>query len=130
MANQFERLNIMGINYRIPDLEGFHRNNAFIGEGTVKVTCLDPNAEIHYTTDGSTPTLQSPKYEGPIQVKEQRTLRSAPSVPTEKPVTSPGHASSRANMLRLRLSLPLPKDCRLNGMSLKATSVQTSLKHR
>lgn len=33
LANQFERLNIMGINYRIPDLEGFHRNNAFIGEG-------------------------------------------------------------------------------------------------
>ena len=44
--------------------------NAFIGEGTINVTCLDPTAEIHYTTDGSTPTLQSPVYEGPIKVTE------------------------------------------------------------
>ena len=64
------RLNIMGINYRIPDLEGFNAVNAFIGEGTINVTCLDPTAEIHYTTDGSTPTLQSPVYEGPIKVTE------------------------------------------------------------
>lgn len=70
LANQFERLNIMGINYRIPDLEGFHRNNAFIGEGSVSVTCLDPSADIRYTTDGSIPTLQSSRYEGPIPVKE------------------------------------------------------------
>ena len=44
--------------------------NAFIGEGAINVTCLDPTAEIHYTTDGSTPTLQSPIYEGPIKVTE------------------------------------------------------------
>ena len=70
LSDQFERLNIMGINYRIPDLEGFNAVNAFIGEGTINVTCLDPTAEIHYTTDGSTPTLQSPIYEGPIKVTE------------------------------------------------------------
>ena len=70
LSDQFERLNIMGINYRIPDLEGFNAVNAFIGEGTINVTCLDPTAEIHYTTDGSTPTLQSPVYEGPIKVTE------------------------------------------------------------
>lgn len=70
LSDQFERLNIMGINYRIPDLEGFNAVNAFIGEGAINVTCLDPTAEIHYTTDGSTPTLQSPVYEGPIKVTE------------------------------------------------------------
>lgn len=70
MVNQFERLSIMNVNYRMPDLEGFRDTNAFIGEGTVNITSLDPKAEIRYTTDGSMPTLQSPKYEGPIKVTE------------------------------------------------------------
>ncbi len=70
MADQFRRLNIMDITYRIPDLEGFNETNAFIDEGTVNVTCIDPSADIRYTTDGSLPTLNSTKYEGPIQVTE------------------------------------------------------------
>lgn len=70
LAAQFERLNIMGINYRIPDLEGFNATNAFIDEGTVSVTCLDPTAQIRYTTDGTVPTMQSTLYEGPLTVNE------------------------------------------------------------
>ena len=77
----------MGINYRIPDLEGFNAVNAFIGEGAINVTCLDPTAEIHYTTDGSTPTLQSPIYEGPIKVTETTDFTSAPSALMERKVT-------------------------------------------
>ena len=38
LSDQFERLNIMGINYRIPDLEGFNAVNAFIGEDRHIVT--------------------------------------------------------------------------------------------
>lgn len=70
LAAQFERLNIMGINYRIPDLEGFHATNAFVGEGVLKATCLDPTAQIRYTTDGSLPTMDSPLFKDSLKVKE------------------------------------------------------------
>lgn len=70
LVKQFPRLNIMGVNYRMPDLEGFNNTNAFIGEGNVTITCLDPSVEIHYTTDGSIPTLESPRYTDPIKVTE------------------------------------------------------------
>lgn len=70
LVKQFPRLNIMGVNYRMPDLEGFNNTNAFIGEGDVTITCLDPSVEIHYTTDGSIPTLESPRYTEPIKVTE------------------------------------------------------------
>ena len=70
LANQFKRLNVMNINYRIPDLEGFKNDNVFIGEGNVVVSCLDPTASVRYTTDGTVPTAQSPLYTEPISVKE------------------------------------------------------------
>lgn len=81
MVKQFPRLNVMNVNYRIPDLEGFYNTNAFVGEGTLAVECIDPSAEIHYTTDGSTPTLESPLYSEPVKVTETtdftlRTFRS------------------------------------------------------
>lgn len=70
MVEQFPRLNEMNINYRIPDLEGFHATNAFIGEGTVQITCADPSAEIYYTIDGSIPTIESQRYTAPIMINE------------------------------------------------------------
>lgn len=66
----FKRLNIMNINYRIPDLEGFHTTNAFTGETTVNVRCIAPDIQIRYTTDGSIPTNQSPLYTKPIKITE------------------------------------------------------------
>lgn len=70
LSNHFERLQVMDINYRIPDLTGFCNSNVFVNEGTVCVSCMDPNAKIHYTTDGSTPTLESPEYTTPIKITE------------------------------------------------------------
>lgn len=66
----FGRLDVLNINYRIPDLEGFYDSNVFIGEGQVNVTCADPSAIIRYTTDGSIPTTGSARYDGPITVNE------------------------------------------------------------
>ena len=39
-------------------------------EGLVTVTAADPEAELHYTVDGSTPTAQSPTYKQPVMVDQ------------------------------------------------------------
>ena len=70
MVAQFPRLDIMEVNYRIPDLEGFYETNAFVGEGTLDIKCLAPDVTIRYTTDGTIPTSESPLYEGAIKVTE------------------------------------------------------------
>lgn len=70
MARQLGRLQKMDVNYRLPDLEGIQKNNEFVGDTILEVTCIDPNVSIHYTTDGSVPTLSSPKYTGKIKVTE------------------------------------------------------------
>ena len=70
MIGQFPRLSLMNINYRMPDLEGFYTQNAFIGETEVKIISPDPHVEIHYTTDGTQPTLESPQYTGAIPIDE------------------------------------------------------------
>ena len=84
MADQFGRLNVMDIQYRIPDLEGFMKKNVFIGEKKVEITCLDPSASIHYTTDGSIPTLESPKYDGNLVLTETTDLTLRVFRPTGK----------------------------------------------
>lgn len=70
MVAQFPRLDIMNVNYRIPDLEGFYETNAFVGEGLLEIKCLAPDVEIHYTTDGTIPTLESAIYKGAMKVTE------------------------------------------------------------
>ena len=70
MVAQFPRLDVMNVNYRIPDLEGFYETNAFVGEGLLDIKCLAPDVEIHYTTDGTIPTVESALYEGAMKVTE------------------------------------------------------------
>lgn len=70
MVAHLPRLEELGVNYRIPDLEGFHSTNAFIGEGTVDISCIAPGVQIRYTTDGSVPTEQSALYTEPVKVTE------------------------------------------------------------
>lgn len=70
LVPQFKRMDIMGVNYRIPDLQGFYKVNAFIDDATVNLTCPLPGTEIRYTTDGSMPTRKSSLYNGSLKIKE------------------------------------------------------------
>lgn len=70
LVPQFKRMYVMGVNYRIPDLQGFYTVNAFIDEAVVNLTCPLPGTEIRYTTDGSMPTRESALYNGTLKVNE------------------------------------------------------------
>ena len=49
----------------------------YTGSIKVKLSCLDPSADIYYTTDGSTPTKSSNKYKKTITICEDTTLKFA-----------------------------------------------------
>ena len=70
LVPQFKRMDVMRINYRVPDLQGFYKVNAFIDETTVDLTCPLPGTEIRYTIDGSMPTKESALYNGALDVTE------------------------------------------------------------
>lgn len=70
LVPQFKRMDVMGVNYRIPDLQGFYKVNAFLNETEVDLICPLPETEIRYTTDGSMPTKESALYNGKLKVTE------------------------------------------------------------
>jgi hexosaminidase len=59
-----------GYNYRVPPPGGI------IQEGTLKANASLPGLSVHFTTDDSEPTLDSPVYQSPIKVSGPVWLRS------------------------------------------------------
>lgn len=47
----------------------------YSGAQTVTITCPNPNATIHYTTDGTDPDASSPVYTGPITINQTSVVR-------------------------------------------------------
>lgn len=74
IVDEYARLDRMGINYRLPDLEGVYDTNVFVDSVYVKLSCLLPNVEIRYTTDGTFPTLKSALYKDSLLVDSSYTF--------------------------------------------------------
>jgi hexosaminidase len=72
-----------GYNYRVPP------PGAIIENGELKANVEYPGLTIHYTTDGTEPTIASPRYAGPVAVKESVILKSFDAA---------GKASHRVNV--------------------------------
>ncbi|WP_293937824.1 family 20 glycosylhydrolase [Sphingobacterium sp. UBA5996] len=68
----------MGLRYRMPDLEGFAETQVIVdGQSILKVANELPQNPIHYTTDGSLPTQQSPVLKDSLAVKKEGPIRFA-----------------------------------------------------
>ncbi len=111
---QLKLLEAEKVNYRVPDLGGFYETNAFIGSKTLNLTCLKPNVEIRYTTDGKNPTRSSALCNGPITIDHStdfifRTFR-ADGTPSE---------AVKAKFIKMDYSPATPVT--IKGSGLKAT---------
>jgi len=56
---------------------------AFSGTQEVRLSALEPGAELYYTVDGSLPTRESPRYTEPVRIEQSTRLRASAYLPDE-----------------------------------------------
>ncbi len=78
MKTHFSRLDEMGVNYRIPDIEGLYDVQVFINTDTVTLISSIENQEIRYELDGTVPNIDSKLYTGPFVINESLVLQARP----------------------------------------------------
>lgn len=83
MQNQFVRLDLHDINYRVPKPEGVPNRVAFEDKTDLKFTTTEP-VDMFYTTDGSEPNRNSQKYTHPLSFTEDATVKIRTILPMGK----------------------------------------------
>ncbi|WP_316830046.1 family 20 glycosylhydrolase [Pedobacter aquatilis] len=76
MDQQFGVLDAMHINYRYTDLKGFAGDNVFLKSAYLNIEA-PKNTVVHYTIDGSTPTINAAKYTEPVYIDKTQTVKVA-----------------------------------------------------
>lgn len=78
---QFTRLDYLKVHYRLPDLPKMITDNVFTDADTLKVDKPLADMHIHYTTDGSLPTVSSTELTGPLIIRRVQTIKLAAFTP-------------------------------------------------
>jgi len=69
MQVHFQRLDALDVQFHIPMTQGLGKDRVSkTGKETLTLTTLWQDAQIRYTTDGSEPTVLSPRYNGPTTI--------------------------------------------------------------
>ena len=77
LSSHITHLNYLNVNYRFPSPTGLKERYTFKdGEG-VKINLIPfpVDGTVHYTTDGSQPTKDSPIFKGPMTIKKSMILK-------------------------------------------------------
>ncbi|MFI3295482.1 MAG: family 20 glycosylhydrolase [Rikenellaceae bacterium] len=75
LVRDLERLDLMGINYRPLDVVNFKSAYAFTEPSELTLSTPQPNIDMRYTTDGSTPTLSSEKLGGAVKFDQTTDIK-------------------------------------------------------
>ena len=69
LQTHFQRLADIGISYRIPHVRGLETDRITLEDRvSVSLSTEAVDADIRYTTDGSDPTIESPRYAGVLEL--------------------------------------------------------------
>ena len=80
--SQYERLDDLKVNYQLPYLDNLVENNVFVGVTSFFVKSPSGRFVIHYTTDGSLPTISSPSLDSPVSIDHSLIFKLALFTPT------------------------------------------------
>ena len=77
LQQQYSRLDLLKVHYRLPDFPGLLERYAFTGETTLTLRRPLPGLTIRYTTDSTLPSLQSTEYTTPLSIQRSQLVRAA-----------------------------------------------------
>ena len=77
LYEQYQRLDNLQVNYRLPDFDGLVEQNVFTDKAVLNLKRPLPNTSIHYTTDGSLPTVNSTELTAPLVISKSSYIRLA-----------------------------------------------------
>jgi hexosaminidase len=77
LGGQYQRLDQLHVNYRLPDFEGLVEQSVFLDKTVLSLKKPLPNTTINYTTDGSVPTVKSPELAAPLTITKTSYIRLA-----------------------------------------------------
>lgn len=81
LVQQYNRMDALKINYRLPDLPGLLNEYVFTDEGKLSIAKPLPGLTIRYTTDGLPPSATSPELPSPLIIKTPELVKVAAFTP-------------------------------------------------
>ena len=77
ILKHYSRLEALGINYRLPDIQGFAQESVFTDHVFFNLKSPVQNMKIHYTTDGSLPNANSFVLNEPLRIDKPQQVKFA-----------------------------------------------------